>query len=157
MKIALAIIGQTDKGYLETGFKTFTARIKRYVPFEEVLIPEEKKWKKLGAEERKRQEAKALLWKLDSSDMVILLDEKGKQYTSEGFAEYLQKKMNAGPKRLVFVIGGAFGFDQSVYDQFPSQLAFSKMTFSHQMIRLFTAEQIYRAFTILNNEPYHNS
>ncbi len=113
--------------------------------------------KKLDAEERKRQEAKALLSKLDSSDVVVLLDEKGQQYTSEGFAEFLQKKMNAGPKRLVFVVGGAFGFDQSIYDQFPSRLALSKMTFSHQMIRLFTAEQIYRAFTILNNEPYHNS
>jgi 23S rRNA (pseudouridine1915-N3)-methyltransferase len=157
MKIALAIIGQTDKGYLEAGLNIFTARIRRYVPFEEVLISEEKKWKKLGAEERKRQEAKALLSKLDSSDMVILLDEKGQQYTSEAFAKYLQKKMNAGPKRLVFVVGGAFGFDQSIYEQFPSRLAFSKMTFSHQMIRLFTVEQIYRAFTILNNEPYHNS
>ncbi|MGB6035960.1 MAG: 23S rRNA (pseudouridine(1915)-N(3))-methyltransferase RlmH [Cryomorphaceae bacterium] len=157
MKIALAIIGQTDKGYLETGLQTFATRINRYVPFEEVLIPEDKKWKKLAAEERKRQEAKALLSKLDGSDMVILLDEKGKEFTSEGFANYLQKKMNAGPKRLVFVVGGAFGFDQSIYDQFPQRLALSKMTFSHQMIRLFTAEQIYRAFTILNNEPYHNS
>jgi len=157
MKIALAIIGQTDKGYLDTGLQTFAARINRYVPFEEILIPEDKKWKKLAAEERKRQEAKALVSKLDASDMVILLDEKGKEFTSEGFANYLQKKMNAGPKRLVFVVGGAFGFDQSIYDQFPQRLAFSKMTFSHQMIRLFAAEQIYRAFTILNNEPYHNS
>jgi len=157
MKIALAIIGQTDKGYLEIGLDTFTSRIGRYVPFEEVLIPEEKKWKKLDAEERKRHEAKALLSKLGSSDMVILLDEKGQQLTSEGFAVFLQKKMNASPKRLVFVVGGAFGFDQSIYDQFPLKLAFSKMTFSHQMVRLFAAEQIYRAFTILNNEPYHNS
>jgi 23S rRNA (pseudouridine1915-N3)-methyltransferase len=157
MKIALAIIGQTDKGYLDTGLQTFAARINRYVPFEEILIPEDKKWKKLAAEERKRQEAKALVSKLDASDMVILLDEKGKEFTSEGFANYLQKKMNAGPKRLVFAVGGAFGFDQSIYDQFPQRLALSKMTFSHQMIRLFTAEQIYRAFTILNNEPYHNS
>ncbi|HKK40735.1 MAG TPA: 23S rRNA (pseudouridine(1915)-N(3))-methyltransferase RlmH [Cryomorphaceae bacterium] len=157
MKIALAIIGQTEKGYLEAGIGTFTSRISRYVPFEEVLIPEEKKWKKLDAEERKRHEARALFSKLDSSDMVVLLDEKGQEFTSEGFANFLQKKMNAGPKRLVFVVGGAFGFDQSVYDQFSSRLALSKMTFSHQMIRLFAVEQIYRAFTILNNEPYHNS
>lgn len=157
MKIALAIIGQTDKGYLETGLKTFTQRINRYLPFEEIAIAEDKKWKKLDTEERKRQEAKALLSKLDGSDKVILLDEKGVQFTSEGFARYLQKKMNAGPKRLVFVIGGAFGFDQSIYERFPERLALSKMTFSHQMIRLFAAEQIYRAFTILNNEPYHNS
>lgn len=157
MKIALAIIGQTEKGYLESGLNTFAARINRYVPFQEILILEEKKWKKLAADERKRQEAKALFSKLESTDMVILLDEKGQQFTSVGFADFLQKKMNAGPKRLVFIVGGAFGFDPSVYDRFPQWLALSKMTFSHQMIRLFAAEQIYRAFTILNNEPYHNS
>lgn len=157
MKIALAVIGQTDKVYLETGLDIFTSRIARYVPFEEILIAEEKKWKKLDAEERKRQEAKALLGKLERTDVVVLLDEKGQQYTSEDFAEFLQKKMNAGPKRLVFVVGGAFGFDPSIYSRFPTKIALSKMTFSHQMIRLFAAEQLYRAFTILNNEPYHNS
>jgi len=157
MKIALVLIGQTEKGYLETGLEVFTSRIGRYAPYEEILIPEDKKWRKLDPEERKRQEAKALLAKIDSSDSVILLDEKGQQFNSESFAVFLQKKMNAGPKRLLFVVGGPFGFDQSVYLQFPSTLALSKLTFSHQMIRLFAAEQIYRAFTILNNEPYHNS
>ncbi|MEM9050925.1 MAG: 23S rRNA (pseudouridine(1915)-N(3))-methyltransferase RlmH, partial [Bacteroidota bacterium] len=113
--------------------------------------------RKLGAEERKRLEAKALIQKLESSDVVILLDEKGKEYSSVEFSNFIQKKMNAGPKRLVFVVGGAFGFDQSVYQQFPQKWALSKLTFSHQMVRLFALEAIYRAFTILNNEPYHNS
>jgi 23S rRNA (pseudouridine1915-N3)-methyltransferase len=157
MKIVLAIIGQTEKGYLETGVDIFTSRIQRYTPFEELLIPEDKKWRKLDPEERKKQEAKALLMKIESSDAVVLLDEKGQQYHSEGFALFLQKKMNAGPKRLVFVVGGPFGFDTSIYKRFTSKLALSKMTFSHQMVRLFATEQIYRAFTILNNEPYHNS
>jgi len=157
MKIALAIIGKTDNGYLNEGTEMFQKRIAKYVGFEEILVPEEKKWKKLAPQERKKEEARALLSKLDPSDAVILLDEKGKEFTSERFAEFLQKKMNAGPKRLVFVVGGPFGFDHILYSKFPSQLGLSKMTFSHQMVRLFLLEQLYRAFTILNNEPYHNS
>ena len=143
MKIALAIIGQTDKGYLDTGVSIYKERIKKYVGFEEILIPEDKKWRKVGAEDRKKLEAKALLGKLERTDIVILLDEKGKEYTSVGFSEFLQKKMN--------------GFDTSIYQKFPQKIALSKLTFSHQMVRLFVLESIYRAFTILNNEPYHNS
>jgi 23S rRNA (pseudouridine1915-N3)-methyltransferase len=155
--MALAIIGKTDQGYLTEGTQVFQNRISRYTGFEEIVIPEEKKWKKLAPQERKKEEARALLEKLDASDAVILLDEKGKEFTSERFADFLQKKMNAGPKRLVFVVGGAFGFDPALYSTFPSHLSLSKMTFSHQMVRLFLLEQLYRAFTILNNEPYHNS
>jgi len=157
MKIALAIIGQTEKGYLDEGVNLYKKRIGKYVNFQEILIPEDKKWRKLEAEQRKRSEARALLEKLENGDAVILLDENGKEFSSLEFSRFLQKQMNSGPKRIVFVVGGAFGFDFSLYQQFPQKMALSKMTFSHQMVRLFALESIYRAFTILNNEPYHNA
>lgn len=156
MKIAILAIGTTHKNYLEDGVSEFIARIRRYVPFEEIVIPEEKKWKKLSPEERKKAEAAALESSLESGDLLILLDEKGKHLTSVEFSDYLQKKMNAGPKRIVFAIGGPYGFADSAYKACHDRISLSKMTFSHQMVRLFALEQIYRAFTILKNEPYHN-
>ena len=156
MKIALLLIGSTGEDYLKEGVTEYAKRIKNYAGFEEILIPEEKKWRKLSPDERKRAEGEALRKKLSSGDILILLDENGREFTSVGFADYLQKKMNAGPKRLIFAVGGAFGFDEETYRIAQGKVALSQMTFSHQMVRLFALEQIYRAFTILNNEPYHN-
>jgi len=156
MKIALLVVGATHKNYLNEGISQFAARIKRYAPFEEIEVMEEKKWKKLDPEQRKLAEAEAINTRLETGDFLILLDEKGKEFTSVQFAEYLQKRMNAGPKRIVFAVGGPFGFAESAYKQSKDKVSLSKLTFSHQMVRLFALEQIYRAFTILKNEPYHN-
>jgi 23S rRNA (pseudouridine1915-N3)-methyltransferase len=121
------------------------------------VIPEQKAWKKLNPDARKKAEGTAILSRILPGDLCILLDEKGKMYTSEEFAARLEKAMLAGTRRLVLVIGGAFGFSDEVYQAVPERLSLSKMTFSHQMVRLFLVEQVYRGFTILRNEPYHNS
>lgn len=137
--------------------KEYESRIKRYLPFEyeELITP--KKWGNYPEQKQKEEEGKLLLSKLKSDDHLILLDERGKQYSSPDFAEFLQKKMNSGIRNLTFVIGGAYGFSDAVYAKALSKLSLSKMTFSHQMIRLFAIEQIYRGLSILNNEPYHHS
>ncbi len=156
MKLIFLYVGKTEKGYLSEGVDQFTTRVKRYTPFEEIEVSEDRKWSKLNKEDRLKAESSAILSHIEASDIVLLLDENGKEYTSENLANYLQKIMNSGPKRLVFVVGGPFGFSESMKKRFPSKLALSKMTFSHQMVRLFLAEQVYRAFAILRNEPYHN-
>lgn len=157
MKITLLTVGKTENNYLSEGTRIYYERLQHYIKFDfiEVVLP--KTSKKLQPEQLKEAEGKLLIKHFQEADMVILLDEKGRQYTSEAFAGYLQKTMNAGTRNLMFVVGGAFGFSQEVYAKCTGKLALSEMTFSHQMVRLFFMEQLYRAFTILKNEPYHNS
>lgn len=156
MKIKLIAIGKTDDSNLNNLIESYQLRLKYYINFEIILIPDIKNVKNLSEQQQKEKEGALILKKLAPADELILLDEKGKHFRSVEFSIFLQKKMNAGLKQLVFVIGGPYGFSENVYAKASQKISFSKMTFSHQMIRLFALEQIYRAFTILKNEPYHH-
>jgi 23S rRNA (pseudouridine1915-N3)-methyltransferase len=156
MTIKLLAIGKTDNKELQALIEDYQKRLGFYIKFEFEIIPDLKKVKNLSEERQKQKEGELILAKLNATDVLILLDENGKQLDSVGFSEYLQKHMNSGIKQLVFVIGGPYGFSQQVYDKALGKLSLSKMTFSHQMIRLFIIEQLYRGFTILKNEPYHH-
>lgn len=156
MKIKLLAIGKTDDKHLNELIAVYQKRLQYYVPFELEIIPDLKNSKNLSQDQQKQKEGELILSKLSTFDQLILLDEKGKEFRSLEFANYLQKKMNSGIKQLVFVIGGPYGFSKDVYQKSMGKVSLSKMTFSHQMIRLFVVEQIYRGFTILRNEPYHH-
>ncbi len=156
MQIKLLAIGKTDNSQLQLLIDDYQKRLGFYIKFEFEIIPDLKKVKNLSEDQQKQKEGELILNKLSATDVLILLDENGKQYDSVGFSEYLQKHMNSGIKQLVFVIGGPYGFSADVYNKAFGKLSLSKMTFSHQMIRLFVIEQLYRAFTILKNEPYHH-
>ncbi len=156
MKIALIVVGKTSQPYLTEGIDEYISRIKRYMPFELYVIPELKNTRNLTMEQQKNREGDAILKTLQHSDCVILLDEHGKELTSLQFAAYIEQKQQSSARRLVFVIGGPYGFSPDVYERCQEKLSLSKMTFSHQMVRLFFTEQLYRAMTILNNEPYHH-
>ena len=156
MKILFLVVGKTDDQFLSVGIEKYINRLKHYIGFEYCEIPDIKNRKSLSKSQQKHQEAQFILSKLKGGDKMILLDEKGKSYSSVEYAGFMQQQMNSGIKRLVFVVGGPYGFDASVYDKSAAKISFSKMTFSHQMIRLFFVEQIYRAMTILRNEPYHH-
>ncbi|AIZ43267.1 MULTISPECIES: 23S rRNA (pseudouridine(1915)-N(3))-methyltransferase RlmH [Cellulophaga] len=156
MTIKLLAIGKTDSNNLSQLIDEYENRLKHYVKFELELIPDIKNTKNLSEAQQKEKEGEAILKKINPTDALILLDENGKQFTSVDFSNYLQKKMNSGIKQLVFVIGGPYGFSAAVYGKAQGKISLSKMTFSHQMIRLFVVEQVYRAFTILKNEPYHH-
>jgi len=156
MKIKLLAIGKTDDKNLIKLIENYQNRLKHYIKFELEIIPDIKNVKNLSEFQQKEKEGELILSKLSPTDTLILLDDKGKHYTSIEFSKFLQKKMNAGIKQLVLVIGGPYGFSDVIYQQAKGKLSLSKMTFSHQMIRLFIVEQIYRGFTILKNEPYHH-
>ncbi|MDL2256956.1 23S rRNA (pseudouridine(1915)-N(3))-methyltransferase RlmH [Bacteroidales bacterium OttesenSCG-928-I14] len=156
MKIQLIVIGKTNQDFVHKGFEEFSGRLKHYIPFEFEVIPDIKNTKALTIEQQKEREGELILKSLRPDDYVVLLDEKGKEFTSLSFSDYLEKKMHVVPKRLVFIIGGPYGFSSKVYEKAKEKIALSKMTFSHQLIRLIFIEQIYRAMTILNNEPYHH-
>ncbi len=156
MKIKLLAIGKTDNKDLQKLIEVYQNRLKHYINFEFEIIPDLKNVKNLSEKEQKEKEGELILSKLQSTDDLVLLDDKGKQFTSIEFSQYLQKKMNSGIKQLILVIGGAYGFSDAVYKKAKGKISLSKMTFSHQMIRLFIVEQIYRGFTILKNEPYHH-
>ncbi|SDR65065.1 23S rRNA (pseudouridine(1915)-N(3))-methyltransferase RlmH [Christiangramia echinicola] len=156
MTIKLVCIGKTDKKELEELIKVYSDRLQHYIKFEFEIIPDLKKTKNLDENQQKSKEGDLILSGVQNSDFVVLLDENGKQFSSENFSEYIQKRMNTGLKRLIFVIGGPYGFSEEVYKRADSRISLSKMTFSHQMVRLFFTEQLYRAFTILKNEPYHH-
>jgi 23S rRNA (pseudouridine1915-N3)-methyltransferase len=156
MKIRLLAIGKTDDKNLLSLINTYENRLKHYIKFELDIIPDIKNVKNLSQAQQKEKEGELILNKLQATDQLILLDEKGKDFRSIEFSNYLQKKMNSGIKQLVFVIGGPYGFSETVYKKAQGKVSFSKMTFSHQMIRLFVVEQVYRAYTILKNEPYHH-
>jgi 23S rRNA (pseudouridine1915-N3)-methyltransferase len=156
MKIKLLTVGKTTNANLVTLQDEYQNRLKFYIPFEMVVIPELKNTKNLSIAEQQEKEADLILKQLDTSDEVVLLDDKGKQFTSMGFSEYISKKMLASHKRMVFVVGGPYGFSERVYNRANGKVSLSAMTFSHQMIRLIFIEQLYRAMTILKGEPYHH-
>ena len=156
MTIKLIEIGKTDSKALLQLINEYESRLKHYVKFELEIIPDIKNAKNLSEVQQKEKEGEIILKKINATAILILLDENGKQYSSVDFSHYLQKKMNSGIKQLIFVIGGPYGFSDSVYQKAQGKMSLSKMTFSHQMVRLFVVEQIYRAFTILKNEPYHH-
>ena len=156
MTIKLLAIGKTDNKELQLLIDAYQKRVGFYIKFEFEVIPDLKKVKNLTEDQQKQKEGELILNRLKSSDVLILLDENGIQMDSIRFSLYLQKHMNSGIKRLVFVIGGPYGFSKEVYKKAQGQLSLSKMTFSHQMVRLFFVEQLYRGFTILKNEPYHH-
>jgi 23S rRNA (pseudouridine1915-N3)-methyltransferase len=156
MTIKFLAIGKTDNKQLQALIDDYQKRLGFYVKFEFEIIPDLKKVKNLSEDQQKQKEGEFILNKLNPTDVLILLDENGKQLDSVAFSNYLQKHMNSGIKQLVFVIGGPYGFSPEVYQKANGKLSLSKMTFSHQMIRLFVIEQLYRGFTILRNEPYHH-
>jgi 23S rRNA (pseudouridine1915-N3)-methyltransferase len=155
MKAALWVIGKTTESYLKEGCAIYVKKIPHYLPFEYIEIPD----LKLGnasPEQIKKEEEKIIFNKLQTSDHLILLDEKGKEFSSPLFAQYLQKKMNSVSGQLIFLIGGAYGFSDKIYDRAQDKIALSQMTLSHQMVRLFALEQIYRGMTIIKGEKYHH-
>ncbi|WP_418509728.1 23S rRNA (pseudouridine(1915)-N(3))-methyltransferase RlmH [Corallibacter sp.] len=156
MTIKLLAIGKTDNKQLQSLIDDYQKRLGFYIKFEFEIIPDIKNSKNLSEAQQKQKEGELILSKLNATETLILLDENGKQYDSVAFANYLQKHMNSGIKQLVFVIGGPYGFSEDVYNKSQGKISLSKMTFSHQMIRLFIIEQLYRGFTILRNEPYHH-
>ena len=156
MTIKLLCIGKTDSKELQKLIEVYLKRLQFYTKFEIDVIPDLKKARNLDENQQKTKEGELILNKTQTSDFVVLLDENGKQFSSEAFSEYLQKRMNSGLKQLIFVIGGPYGFSEAVYQRANGKISLSKMTFSHQMVRLFVTEQIYRGFTILKNEPYHH-
>ena len=156
MTIRLLVVGKTDDASLHELIKVYEKRLGHYIRFEFEVIPNLKKTKHLDPAQQKIKEGELILDKVSTTDFLILLDEQGKLFTSEGFSTYLQKRMNSGLKQLVFVIGGPYGFSEEIYSRAQAEISLSKMTFSHQMIRPFFVEQLYRAFTILKNEPYHH-
>lgn len=156
MNIRLLTIGKTDNKALQTLIDDYTKRLSFYVKFDLEIIPDIKNVKNLSEAQQKEKEGELILSKITPTDHLILLDENGKTFSSVGFSDFLQKKMNAGIKTLVFVIGGPYGFSDTIYQKAQGKVSLSEMTFSHQMVRLFVIEQIYRGFTILRNEPYHH-
>ena len=156
MKIRLIVVGKTNANYLKTGESDYEERLKHYCKFEELIIPPIKNGGKLSNKDLKIKEGELILKNIDPMDQLVLLDEKGKSFSSADFSNFLNQKLLSSTKRLVFVIGGAFGFSEEVYKRTDFELSISKMTFSHQMIRLIFKEQLYRAFTILKGEKYHH-
>lgn len=156
MNIKLIAIGKTDDKNLQGLIDEYLKRLSFYIKFEMELIPDIKNVKNLSETQQKEKEGELILSKLSPTDYLILLDENGKTFSSLEFSNELQKKMNAGIKTLVYVIGGPYGFSETVYQKAQQKISLSKMTFSHQMVRLFFIEQVYRGFTILRNEPYHH-
>ena len=156
MNIKLIAIGKTDNKHLNSLIEEYTKRLSFYVKFDLEIIPDIKNAKNLSEAQQKEKEGALILSKIAPTDLLILLDDKGKSFSSMKFAEELQKRMNAGVKTLVYVIGGPYGFSEEVYKAAQGKISLSQMTFSHQMIRLFFIEQLYRGFTILRNEPYHH-
>jgi 23S rRNA (pseudouridine1915-N3)-methyltransferase len=156
MNIKLIVVGKNAEKYLTEALDIYLKRLVHYVNFEIIVLPDVKNAKTLSVAELKDKEAELILKQTAKADKVVLLDEKGKEYSSVEFSKYLEKQMNASVRTLAFVVGGAFGFSERVYAQATEKLSISKMTFSHQMIRLLFVEQLYRGFTILKGEPYHN-
>jgi 23S rRNA (pseudouridine1915-N3)-methyltransferase len=156
MNIKLISIGKTDNKNLQSLIEEYQKRLSFYIKFDLEIIPDVKNVKSLSESQQKEKEGELILAKITPTDQLILLDENGKNFSSVGFSEELQKKMNSGVKTLVFVIGGPYGFSDAVCAKASKKIALSLMTFSHQMVRLFFIEQLYRGFTILKNEPYHH-
>ena len=156
MRIVLLVVGKTTNTYLQNLITNYQNRLKHYVSFDLQVIPELKNAKHLSIEMQKEKEGECILKQLEDANDIILLDEKGTQFSSVDFAQHIDKAQVNGKKKILFVIGGPYGFSEQIYQKATQKISLSKMTFSHQMIRLIFVEQLYRAFTILNNEPYHH-
>lgn len=156
MNILLVCVGKTDSPALEGLIQTYCTRLGHYLPFELKVLPDVRRGKHIDPALQKQAEGQSILSLLSPTDRLILLDERGHAYTSRGFAQHLEGHMLASQKRLVFVIGGPYGFSEEVYSRANEKITLSSMTFSHQMVRLFAVEQLYRAMTILRGEPYHH-
>lgn len=156
MKVRFMVVGKTTDTYLNSGIEDYNKRLKRYCSYEYIEISGVKLGKSSSAEEIKRKEGDVILSKLEKSDFLILLDEKGKEFTSKKFGEYLSSHQMKGTKRIVFLIGGAYGFCEAVYERANAKIALSQMTFTHQMVRLIFTEQLYRGFSITKGEKYHH-
>ena len=156
MKITLAVIGKTEAGFVRQGIEEYVKRLQHYVAFNIQYIGDVKSTRNMSEAQQKTAEGKAILASLDNSDHVVLLDEHGVERTSIDYSQWLQRRMASGSKRLVFVVGGPYGFSPEVYDRANEKISLSKMTFPHELVRLIFVEQLYRAFTILRNEPYHH-
>jgi 23S rRNA (pseudouridine1915-N3)-methyltransferase len=156
VKIRIILIGKTNKRFLIEGENEYLSRLQHYIQVEKIELPDVKNAKKLTEHQIKIEEGKMILSKVDKGDLIVLLDENGRQYDSVSFSKWTQERMNRGLKYITFIVGGPYGFSDDVYAAANEKLSLSKMTFSHQMIRLFFFEQLYRGFTILRNEPYHH-
>lgn len=156
MKICLLVIGKTDAAYIKAGIEEYEKRLRKYVSYEMKVLPDVKNTKSMSEALQKEKEGMMILEQLQPADLVILLDEKGKEYSSSAFSGFLAQKMLNGVKRLFFVIGGPYGFSEAVYQRANDLFSLSKLTFSHQMVRMIFAEQLYRAMTIMKGEPYHH-
>jgi 23S rRNA (pseudouridine1915-N3)-methyltransferase len=156
MLIQLLCVGKTHSAYLGQGIDEYTKRINKYSKFEVSILPDIKTRSSITPEQRKQEEGKLILQHLQPGDWVVLLDEQGKTYTSEKFADQWQQWFNRGPRQIICIVGGPYGFSQEVYNRSNASVSLSAMTFSHEMVRLFFAEQLYRAFTIIKKEPYHH-
>jgi 23S rRNA (pseudouridine1915-N3)-methyltransferase len=156
MKVKLICVGKTNKTFLIEGEAIYTKRLQKYFSFQKIEIPDLKNAKNLSQGQIKEKEGELILEKLKEGDYIVLLDEKGKSLSSQQFADFLQQKFHLSAKNLIFIVGGPYGFSQAIYQKANAQISLSNMTFSHQMIRLFFSEQLYRAMAILNNEPYHH-
>ena len=156
MKIRLLTIGSTDKKYMKEGIDEYVKRISFYIPFDLKVIPDLKNRNTLSPDQQKDKEGQLILNQIVPGDSVVLLDEHGLELSSVEFSKWIEKKMVSGIRQLVFIIGGPYGFSKTVYQRSDGMISLSKMTFSHQMVRMIFAEQVYRAMTILKNEPYHH-
>ena len=156
MKIELIVVGKTTTPYISEGIERYVKRLTHYIPYDIRTIPDVKTTRGMTPERQKEMEGELILQQFQPGDRVVLLDERGREMTSRRFSEYIDKAMSPVSKRLIFVVGGPYGFSQKVYDRADGMLSLSQMTFSHEMIRLFFTEQVYRAMTILRGEPYHH-
>ncbi|MDR1381184.1 MAG: 23S rRNA (pseudouridine(1915)-N(3))-methyltransferase RlmH [Tannerella sp.] len=156
MKVQLLLVGKTTQDFVQKGVEEYAGRLKHYLPFELEVIPDIRNTRNFSVDRLREKEGEAILRHLRPDDLTVLLDERGREFTSAEFAGYLEKKTVAAPKRLVFIIGGPYGFSDGVHAIAREKISLSRMTFSHQLVRLIFAEQLYRAMTILNNQPYHH-
>lgn len=156
MKAILLVIGKTTDSYLKKAVEEYRNRLTHYLPFEIEIIPELRNTKKLSFDQQKEMTCAKVLEYLQTSDTVVLLDEHGKEYSSMEFSKYMEQKMSSTPHQLIFIIGGPYGFSKDLYNRANGMISVSRMTFSHQMIRLIFIEQLYRALTIIKGEPYHH-
>ena len=156
MEICVLSIGKITTGWIQQGINLYESRINKYVKFTPIILSDVKNSKSLSKDSIKEEEGKAILQQIQQSDYIVLMDEKGKEFTSREYSGWIQKQMNSGRKRIVIVIGGPFGFSPEVYARADMNIALSKMTFTHEMAKLLLSEQIYRSFTILKGEPYHH-
>lgn len=156
MKIELMVVGATQSKYLIEGINNYVKRLDHYVPFAITTLRDLKSTKALTESQQKEQEGQMMLSAIQSGDMVVLLDERGREFSSREFSAFIDKQMLSGRRRLLFVVGGPYGFSDAVYSRADAKISLSRMTFSHEMVRLFFVEQLYRAMTILRGEPYHH-